>query len=311
VAGRATKEWRIIDDMVVYAGRLFLPPSSLFWARALEHAHGMGHEGVQKTLSCLHAFFTPRDMTLVCEYIRGCSVCQRNKTEHLHPADLLRPLDIPSSIWTNIVMDFVEGFPKVGSKCVILTIIDRLSKYAHFVPLGHPYLATSVAKAFFDQVVRLHGIPTSIIGGWDAVFTSKLWQELFKLFGTKLCLNSTFRPRTDGQSEVTNKIITIYLHCLAVDRPRSWLWWLPWAEYCYNTLFQSALKETLFHVVYGRAPPPMIPFQAGAARVITVNRQLRERDVFLTEIKDRLHQAQDLMKAAHDSKHRPLEFQVG
>jgi hypothetical protein len=64
-------------------------------------------------------------------------------------------------------------------------------------------------------------------------------------------------------------------------------------------------------VVYGRAPPPLIPFQAGAAQVVAVDRQLTERDEFLSEIKDRLRQAQDLMKTTHDAKHRPLEFQVG
>jgi hypothetical protein len=272
----------------------------------------MGHEGVQKTLQWLCAyFFTSHNTTLVCEYIQGCYVCQRNKIEHLHPTDLLHPLAIPSSIWADIAMDFMEGFPKVGGKCVILTIIDRLSKYAHFMLLGHPYSATSITKALFDQVVRLHGIPASIVSDRDPIFTSKLWQELFKLSYTKLCLSSAFRPQTDGQSKVTNKIITVYLWCLVGDRPRSWLRWLPWAEYCYNTSFQSALKETPFHVVYGRAPPPLIPFQAGAARVVAVDKQLKEHNELLSEIKDSLRQDQDLMKNAHDAKHRPLEFEVG
>jgi hypothetical protein len=82
------------------------------------------------------------------EYIKGCSVCQRNKTEHLHPAGLLQPLPVPSSVWTGIAIDFVEGFPKVGGKSVILTVVDQFSKFAHFIPLGHPYSAASVAKVF-------------------------------------------------------------------------------------------------------------------------------------------------------------------
>jgi hypothetical protein len=87
------------------------------------------------------------------EFVKGCSFCQRNKTEHHHPAGLLQPLAIPDVVWSDIAMDFVEGFPKVGGKSVILTVIDRLSKYAHFIALGHPYSATSVAVAFFQQVV--------------------------------------------------------------------------------------------------------------------------------------------------------------
>jgi len=63
----------------------------------------------------------------------------------------------------NISLDFIEALPKVNGKSVILTVVDRFSKYAHFIPLGHPYTATSVAKAFFSEIVRLHGFPASIV----------------------------------------------------------------------------------------------------------------------------------------------------
>jgi hypothetical protein len=96
------------------------------------------------------SFYTPHDTKLVREFFRGCSVCQHNKTEHLHPVGLLQPLPVPDAVWMDISMDFVEGFPKVSGKSVVMTIVDRLSKYAHFIVLGHPYSATSVVKAFFD-----------------------------------------------------------------------------------------------------------------------------------------------------------------
>jgi transposase InsO family protein len=257
------------------------------------------------------SFSTPGDNRLVREYIKGCSVCQRNKTDHLHPTGLLQPLPVPSSVWTDIAMDFVEGFPKVGGKSVILTVVDRFSKFAHFIPVGHPYSAASVAKAFFDNIVRLHGFPASIVSDRDPVFTSHLWTELFRLSGTRLCTSSAFHPQTDGQSEVTNKTITIYLRCLAGDRPRSWLRWLPWAEFCYNTSLQSALKTTPFEVVYGRPPPPLLPFQSGSTKVAAVDKQLRDRDTFIANIKERLLQAQSIMKTYHDQSHRQVEFQVG
>ena len=143
-------------------------------------------------------------------------------------------------------MDFVEGFPKVGGKSVILTVVDRFSKYAHFIPLGHPYSANSVARAFFDEIVRLHGFPCSIVSDRDPVFTSSFWKELFRLAGVQLLLSSAFHPQTDGQSEVTNRTITMYLRCLAGDRPRSWLQWLPWAEFCYNSSYQTAIGVSPF-----------------------------------------------------------------
>jgi hypothetical protein len=99
----------------------------------------MGHGGIQKTLHELQAsFFMLQDNCQVCEFIKRYSVCQCNKTEHLHPVGLLQPLAMPSGGWQHIAVDFVEGFPDVGGKSVVLTIIDRLSKYSHFITLGHP-----------------------------------------------------------------------------------------------------------------------------------------------------------------------------
>jgi hypothetical protein len=139
----------------------------------------------------------------------------------LHLAGLLQPLEVPSAVWQDIAMDFMEGFPKVGGKTVILTVVDRLSKYGHFIALRHPYTATTVASAFFKNIVRLHGNPASVVSDRDPIFTSTVWQELFRLYGTTLRTSSAFRPQTDGQSEVTNRIIMVYLRCLAGDRPKS------------------------------------------------------------------------------------------
>jgi hypothetical protein len=107
---------------------------------------------------------------------------------------ILQLLDVPSTMWSHVSMDFFKGFLHVNSKSMILTVVDRFSKYAHFVPIGHPYTATSMAKAFFDSIVRLHGIPESIVSDRDLVFMSKLWTELFTMPGTKLQQSSAFHP---------------------------------------------------------------------------------------------------------------------
>ena len=103
----------------------------------------------------------------------------------------------------------------------------------------------------------------------------------------------------------------MYLRCLAGDRPCSWLQWLPWAEFCYNTSYQSALRATPFEVVYGRSPPSMVSYLPGSARVAAVDRQLRDRDSFLLDIRDRLVLAQDTMREIHDKKCCFVEFAVG
>jgi hypothetical protein len=97
--GTADPGWSLVDGMVVHNGRLFMPSSATAWHQVLAHAHGVGHEGVQKTLQRLRtSFSTPGDNKLVREFIHGCSVCQRNKTEHLHLAGLLQRLAVPSSV---------------------------------------------------------------------------------------------------------------------------------------------------------------------------------------------------------------------
>jgi transposase InsO family protein len=106
-------------------------------------------------------------------------------------------------------MDFIEALPKVGGKSVILTVVDRLSKYAHFIPLTHPYSATTVAHKLFSEIVRLHGLPKSIVSDRDVGFTSRFWHELFRLSAVKLQMTSAYHPQSDGQSEIVNKIITM------------------------------------------------------------------------------------------------------
>lgn len=103
----------------------------------------------------------------------------------------------------------------------------------------------------------------------------------------------------------------MYLRCLAGDRPCSWLQWLPWAEFCYNTSLQSALKCSPFRVVYGCDPPPLLSYNPGSAKVAAVDQQLVARDQFLEEIKDRLQQAQGVMKVVHDQRRRDVDFSVG
>jgi hypothetical protein len=159
----------------------------------LQHAHGLGHEGVQKTLHWLCASFMPHDAHWFREFIKGFSVCQRHKIEHLHQAGLLQPFDVPSVVWQDIAMDFIDDFLKVGCKAVILTVVDHLSKYAHFIALGHPYTTTTVAAAFFEQIVWLHGILASIVSDRDPVFTNTVWREIFCLCGMTLQTSSAFQ----------------------------------------------------------------------------------------------------------------------
>jgi hypothetical protein len=183
-AGHRGDKWRVVDGLITMSGRVYLPLDSTLMAAVLQHAHDVGHEGVERTLHRLRIdFHLPDALTIVWDHVRACMACQRNKSEHLHLAGLLQPLDVPSVVWADVAMDFVEGFPRISGKSIILTVVNMFSKVAHFIPIGHPYTVTSVARVFFNMIMRLHGIPSSIVSGRDPVFTSRFWRELFELTG--------------------------------------------------------------------------------------------------------------------------------
>jgi len=196
-----TAPWRWNAGLLLHGKRIFVPAQDDLRQRVLSLVHSAGHEGVQKTLQRLCAdFYVPHDRRLVQEFVRACPTCQRNKTPTQWTAGLLQPLEVPSQVWADISMDFVEGLPKAGRKSVILTVVDRFSKYAHFIALSHPYTASSVARTFFDGIVRLHGFLASIVSDRDPVFTSHMWRDLFKMAGVQLRFSTAFHPQTDGQS---------------------------------------------------------------------------------------------------------------
>ncbi|TYK14439.1 uncharacterized protein E5676_scaffold186G00980 [Cucumis melo var. makuwa] len=107
------------------------------------------------------------------KYVEQCEICQRNKYEATKPAGVLQPLPIPDKILEDWTMDFIEGLPKAGGINVIMVVVDRLTKYAYFITLKHPFSAKQVAITFIDKVVRRHGIPKSIISDRDKIFLSE------------------------------------------------------------------------------------------------------------------------------------------
>lgn len=188
--------------------------------------------------------------------MQSCDTCQRAKTEHCRKPGLLQPHEIPPHPWHTISWDFVEGLPSSQGYQVILVVIDKFTKFAHFLPLKHPYTALQVAQVFFNQVYRLHGMPTRIISDRDPVFTCLFWQELFRLSDTILNMSSARHPETDGQTERLNQCLEAFLRCSTHDAPAKWAKWLSLAEHWYNTTYHTSAGITPFEALYDYQPRP-------------------------------------------------------
>lgn len=227
------------------------------------------------------------------------------------PSGLLQPLPILTKVWAEVSMDFIDGLPKSHGKSTILVVVDRLTKYGHFIPISHPYTAPQVARVYFDNIFKLHGMPESIVCDRDPTFTSRFWTELFSLHGSKFNFSSAYHPQTDGQTEVLNHTVEMYLRCLTSSQPKEWVTWLPWVEFCYNTSTHSAHNLTPFELVYGRPPPTLLSYVKGTALVEPVEKKLVERDQLLREARNRLIQAQNRMSQIYNKHHKEKQFNVG
>ena len=244
-------------------------------------------------------------------FIKECDICQQNKSENIHPAGLLQPLPIPTKVWTDISLDFIEGLPNSEGYSVIMVVVDRLSKYAHFIPISHPYTASKIAQVFLANIFILHGLPNSIVTDRDPTFTSTFWKELFKLQGTTLKFSSAYHPQTDGQTEIVNKMVEQYLRCFSGDKPKGWVKWLPLAEWWYNTNIHASTKLSPFESVYGYPAPKLIPYTAGTTQIQEVENTLKTRDDIIRILRANLQLAQDRMKKFADIKRTERSFDVG
>ncbi|CAI7932609.1 unnamed protein product, partial [Closterium sp. NIES-54] len=161
------------------------------------------HFGVEKTYARLsNDYHWPRMHADVRDFIRSCPTCQQLKARTTNRYGLLQPIPPPTKVWDEVTMDFIMDLPRTPrSYNAILVVVDRLSKMSHFIPTHTTVTAPETARLFFDHIVRLHGLPSTIISDRDPRFLSNFWQSLFKLHGTRLKFSTAYHPETDGQTE--------------------------------------------------------------------------------------------------------------
>ena len=304
------------DGLLFFKDRIVIPHDARsLIMKILQEFHSSavgGHSGFLRTLARISTQFFWKNMRNdIRSFVQHCQVCQQAKVSQLHPAGLLSPLPIPNQIWEDVAMDFITNLPVARGYSVIMVVIDRLSKYCHLAPLRANFTSFQVAEVFVNMVVKLHGVPRTIVSDRDKTFTSAFWQHLFRLQGTTLAMSSSYHPQTDGQSEALNKCIEMYLRCFVHDHPRLWIQYLPWAEFWYNSSFHTSIGMTPFKAVYGRDPPAIVRVSASADTPSEVLCQLQDRDALLDRLKANLLRAQERMKRFADTQRIEVSFNVG
>jgi hypothetical protein len=154
-----------------YKGRIWVGANPSLQLKIVSTMHDSaigGHSGFQVTYRRVHQLFAwPKMKSYIKEYVAACSICQQSKPDRSKYLGLLQALPIPDQAWQVISMDFIEALPKSNGADCILVVVDKFSKYGHFIPLAHPYTASKVAHLFMSTVYKLHGLPEAIISDRD------------------------------------------------------------------------------------------------------------------------------------------------
>jgi hypothetical protein len=194
--------------------------------------------------------------------VSRCMTCNKAKSR-LNPHGLYMPLPVPSVHWEDISIDFVLGLPRTKRGMdSIFVVVDHFSKMAHFIPYHKSDNASHVADLFFTEIIRLHGVPNTIVLDRDAKFLSHFWRTLWFKLETKLLFFTTCHPQTDGQIEVVNCTLSTMLWAILKTNLKLWEECLPHIEFAYNRSVHSTMKVSPFQVVYGfnpRAPIDLLP----------------------------------------------------
>ena len=220
-----------------------------------------GHPGIAKTMERIQRHFAfPNMRSKIADYIKRCNDCQRNKSTRHATYGNLQLIPPPMHPWDEVTMDFITDLPPSKDPATsvfydaILVMVDRLTKYSHFLPSQKTMTAEQLAYLVLDRLIRHHGLPLALITDRDKLFTSAYWQTLVKHMGIRHKMSTAFHPQTDGQTERTNQTLEAYLRHFVDDTQDNWAPLLPVAQLALNNSRSESTGETPFFANYGKDP---------------------------------------------------------
>ena len=150
-------------------------------------------------------------------------------------------------------MDFVTHLPQTQQKHdAVWVIVDRITKSAHFLVVRMTFSLERFCRLYIQEIVRLHGVPVSIVSDRDPRFTAHFWKSFQKAMGTRLTMSTAFHPQTDGQSERTIQVLEDMLRACVLDHKGNWEEHLPLVEFAYNNIYQASIQMAPYEALYGR-----------------------------------------------------------
>ena len=183
-----------------------------------KHSRGLSrYFGQDKTFAQVRTFYFWIGMQHdVRKFFEKCKICQHAKGRRQNNG-LYQPLPIPTRPWDSISMDFVMGLPRTQTRNdSIYVVVDRFSKMAYVIACKKTIDATNIANLFFPEIVKLHGLPLSIVSKREPKFVGQFSRNLWKKLGTSLSFSSDYHPQTDGKTEVVNRrfgnVLRIYIY---------------------------------------------------------------------------------------------------
>ncbi|GJR78940.1 putative reverse transcriptase domain-containing protein [Tanacetum coccineum] len=189
-------------------------------------------------------------------------------------------------------MDLVTRLPRSSSGYdAIWVIIDRLTKFAHFLPIREDFKMEKLARIYINEIVARHGVPVLIILDRHDRFSLHFWRALQKALGTRLDMSTAYHPQTDGQRVGTIQTLEDMLRACVMDFGGSWDTHLPLVEFSYNNSYHKSIKCTPSEALYGRkCRSPVMWAEVGESQLIGPE-IVQETTEIIIQIKGRLKTA--------------------